>query len=395
MRRNYLVLSFVFFLSLVSLASAKTTYTVKNGDSLDRISKKFDVSVSDLKEANKLKSIKLSIGTKLSVPDSNKNENKEAKLLTKKNISRKQANKAGDVNAVRRNTGKDYNNEESLYHFVKKGDTLKSVARRYSVSEVELKKMNNMKTSRLKTGHPLLVKKIEPKTYTVKKGDNIYRIAKKFNKSSTEIKEINDLQEDNLKVGQEIRIARIIDDKDNEETPSNDIKPIQDLYNARANPAGTSEKIKEVKNISLTDDLSQVSIKDRLLLFAKKMLHIPYKFGANGSIGLDCSSYVQKVYEIAGIPLPRSARQQFHAGEPVNKEELLSGDLVFFRTYASFPSHVGIYLGNNLFIHASSRSKKVTIDSLETPYYIKRFIGAKRLIEEEKINILEIPEKEI
>jgi peptidoglycan endopeptidase LytE len=57
------------------------------------------------------------------------------------------------------------------------------------------------------------------------------------------------------------------------------------------------------------------------------------------------------------------------------------GDLVFFKTYASFPSHVGIYLGNNLFIHASSRSRKVTIDSLETPYYFKRFIGAKRFIE--------------
>ncbi|MBI5212938.1 MAG: C40 family peptidase, partial [Nitrospirae bacterium] len=58
-------------------------------------------------------------------------------------------------------------------------------------------------------------------------------------------------------------------------------------------------------------------------------------------------------------------------------------------TYASFPSHVGIYLGNNLFIHASSRSKKITIDSLENPYYFKRFIGAKRLIEEEEIKISE------
>jgi cell wall-associated NlpC family hydrolase len=63
----------------------------------------------------------------------------------------------------------------------------------------------------------------------------------------------------------------------------------------------------------------------------------------------------------------------------VGKEDLSIGDLVFFRTYAKFPSHVGIYLGDNRFIHASSGERKVTIDSLNAPYYIKRFVGARRL----------------
>jgi cell wall-associated NlpC family hydrolase len=114
------------------------------------------------------------------------------------------------------------------------------------------------------------------------------------------------------------------------------------------------------------------------MLFAKKMLNLPYKFGGNGIFGLDCSSFVQKVYGFVGQPLPRSAREQFKVGEEINKAELQSGDLLFFRTYASFPSHVGIYIGNNMFIHASSRAKKVQIDNLDTPYYVKRFIGAKR-----------------
>jgi peptidoglycan endopeptidase LytE len=82
-----------------------------------------------------------------------------------------------------------------------------------------------------------------------------------------------------------------------------------------------------------------------------------------------------------GINLPRSARQQFKEGELIDKAELSIGDLVFFRTYAPFPSHVGIYLGDNLFIHASSTKKKVTIDNLTTPFYLKRYIGAKRVIE--------------
>ena len=128
----------------------------------------------------------------------------------------------------------------------------------------------------------------------------------------------------------------------------------------------------------------------KIVLFAKKMLDIPYRFGGNSLFGIDCSGYVKKVYSLIGINLPRSAREQFTEGKSVETEELNIGDLVFFKTYASFPSHVGIYLGNNLFIHASSRSKKVTIDSLDTPYYFKRFIGAKRVIQDNN----EKPEKE-
>ena len=75
-------------------------------------------------------------------------------------------------------------------------------------------------------------------------------------------------------------------------------------------------------------------------------------------MGIDCSAYVQKVYKLIGIELPRSARLQFKEGEIVDRDSLSIGDLVFFRTYASFPSHVGIYLGNDLFIHASSKGKK-------------------------------------
>ncbi len=145
-----------------------------------------------------------------------------------------------------------------------------------------------------------------------------------------------------------------------------------------------AEKIEnEIREASQSEEFADKDLREKLVTFAKKMLNIPYKFGGSTIMGLDCSAYVKKVYGLLGVNLPRTAREQFEEGEAIEKEELSIGDLVFFRTYASFPSHVGIYLGNNLFIHASSRGKKVTIDSLETPYYLKRFIGGKRLLTEQ------------
>jgi cell wall-associated NlpC family hydrolase len=125
------------------------------------------------------------------------------------------------------------------------------------------------------------------------------------------------------------------------------------------------------------------SIKDRLLRVAQRMLAVPYRFGGTTLWGLDCSGFVQKTFAFLNLDLPRSAREQFREGAKVEKADLSPGDLVFFRTYAKYPSHVGIYLGDNRFVHASSREKKVTVESLDTPYYVKRYIGAKRLLFEE------------
>jgi len=125
------------------------------------------------------------------------------------------------------------------------------------------------------------------------------------------------------------------------------------------------------------------SIKGRLLRVARRMLEVPYRFGGTTLWGLDCSGFVQKTFAFLNLDLPRSAREQFREGTKVAKADLSPGDLVFFRTYAKYPSHVGIYLGDNRFVHASSREKKVTVDSLDTPYYVKRYIGAKRLLFEE------------
>lgn len=219
-------------------------------------------------------------------------------------------------------------------------------------------------------------------SYTVKKGDNLYRIAKKFKISVENLKELNRLSGNALKSGQTLIVKK---EKPAEEIAENDISAIKTIYDRSKNPVIASARLQEVRELSASEDIADMSIRERLTLFAKKMLHLPYNFGGNGAFGIDCSAYVQKVYGLAGISLPRSAREQFHIGEKVDKTELSLGDLVFFKTYASFPSHVGIYLGNNLFIHASTTSKKITIDNLDAPYYVKRFIGAKRLVPEENL----------
>ena len=215
--------------------------------------------------------------------------------------------------------------------------------------------------------------------HVVRKGDTPARIAKKYGLSVSELKKLNHLTSSKLKPGRKLIVGVSSDEEEDAPQTARQDKRIN-----------VSEKIEEVKTLSESDELSKLSTTERLMLFAKKMIDLPYKFGGNGIFALDCSSFVQKVYGFVGKPLPRSAREQFKVGEVIDKNELQSGDLLFFRTYASFPSHVGIYLGNNLFIHASSRAKKVQIDNLDTPYYVKRFIGAKRPLPETDATLTEI-----
>jgi peptidoglycan DL-endopeptidase LytE len=109
------------------------------------------------------------------------------------------------------------------------------------------------------------------------------------------------------------------------------------------------------------------------------LLGTRYRFGGSSRSGIDCSSFVQQVFRKLEVLLPRTAREQFEIGNEVSPGDLQKGDLIFFRTYAHFPSHVGIYLGDHLMIHASSGDGRVVISAMNTPYYLARFIGAKRM----------------
>jgi cell wall-associated NlpC family hydrolase len=113
--------------------------------------------------------------------------------------------------------------------------------------------------------------------------------------------------------------------------------------------------------------------------YAVGLLGTKYTFGGTSINGIDCSSFVQHVFELAGFKLPRTAREQARYGYFVRKENLKPGDLLFFATYASFPSHVGIYIGDGKMIHASSKGGRVEVANINQDFYMKRFLFAKRI----------------
>ena len=103
-----------------------------------------------------------------------------------------------------------------------------------------------------------------------------------------------------------------------------------------------------------------------------------YRLGGTTKSGIDCSAFVQACFLAAfGITLPRTAREQYKATKRISRTELKEGDLVFFNTRGGV-SHVGIYLQNNKFIHAST-SQGVVVSDMFDAYYLKRYVGAGRM----------------
>ncbi len=119
---------------------------------------------------------------------------------------------------------------------------------------------------------------------------------------------------------------------------------------------------------------------DRILQECKGFLGVPYVWGGEQVDGVDCSGLIQYVYQKHGIRMPRTADIQYLEGVRVFSGKERPGDLVFFETYAPGASHVGVYVGKRVFIHASSSQAKVTYGTLSDPYFRARYLGAKRVI---------------
>jgi peptidoglycan endopeptidase LytE len=214
-------------------------------------------------------------------------------------------------------------------------------------------------------------KSIEIKSYAIKKGDNFYSISKRVGIPVEEIKKMNQLRSSNLRIGQILKLTKTMD---RAEEIKDDLTEVEGTIGERLEEGngdknGTSEPLGKWSNPEERTLMVKV---------VKTFLGVPYRMGGSTIKGIDCSALVKKVYQIFNIDLPRTAREQFSIGRKVEKKQLKEGDLVFFSRQGN-NAHVGIYIGNNEFVHASWSNKGVKIDNLEAPYYNKRFLGGVRV----------------
>lgn len=371
----------------IATKGSAPTYQVKSGDSLDRIAKKTGTTVAELQRLNQLSSSALKPGQKLQLP-APKPDKVRAKQPTKGATNEPTADKSATASIPS--------------HQVKKGESLYQIARRHKLKVSDLQAWNQLSTTAIQPGQKLLLS--EPPllqsvavqaaaefdssptalTHTVTKGETLYQIARNSKVSVEELVRINQLPNNRLHIGQQLLLGQVPPVTD-AEALSPPVIPAESI--AADNVPSLSDSAEGAADPPAAEEQSALltaaeADPERLAQAIGKLRDLPYRFGGNGRTGIDCSGFVQRVFREFAIDLPRSAREQYLLGTPVNKNHLRQGDLVFFRTYAKYPSHVGIYLGDNKMVHASTRSRKVVIADITQDYYKKRYIGAKRLVDQ-------------
>ena len=125
-------------------------------------------------------------------------------------------------------------------------------------------------------------------------------------------------------------------------------------------------------------ELGEAYLREELVRSAQSFLGVPYLWGGTSAeLGFDCSGLTMTIYQLSGFDLPRTSQEQFATGSPVDRSSLEKGDLLFFSRGGGKVSHVGIFTGNDRFIHAAGRGKRIRIDSLSKGLYSRMYCGAR------------------
>jgi cell wall-associated NlpC family hydrolase len=266
--------------------------------------------------------------------------------------------------------------------------------------------------------------------HSIKNGETLYAIAHQHHSTIKEVRDLNGIKVgETLKVG---RVLRVVTNTYFPETKRKSVKAVSIKKESKKKPITKVAKLKKVQHKikivkaskkdrranrilrkalrkharplasnrlkrHIVDDIifteafkrkpiasaSNTIKAKKITSLAKKELGKKYVWGATGIQNtFDCSGLTTYVYKKNGISLPRRAIAQSRVGERISRQDLKKGDLVFFDTsknHKGFVNHVGIYIGDGKFIHASSAKKKVVITSLSKPFYAKRFKGGRRL----------------
>jgi cell wall-associated NlpC family hydrolase len=207
--------------------------------------------------------------------------------------------------------------------------------------------------------------------YRVKKGDTLYKIATSYKTSEKTLMRLNRLKSDLIVIGQKLFIGtrdKIVE------------IPYVDEEKIKAEVESFKEQL--MKEEASQEDLSTI-VGEKIAQTSLNYLGFPYKYGGESLWGMDCSAFVCRVFGFFGMEVPRTSREQFRFGERTSLDKLIPGDLVFFARGNNHKrvSHVGIYIGQNKFIHNSGADKKVVVSDLSSPYYRQRYKGACRVID--------------
>jgi peptidoglycan DL-endopeptidase LytE len=347
MKKKILISASAAAVLSVSFAAAVSAndYKVKSGDSLWSISKKYNTSITELKKLNNLSGELIypnqvlrvaSSGSVIGIPTYSKPDNSSS------------------------------NNQNKKIYSVKSGDTLSKIAQEHSIALKDLMTLNNISSHLIFPGQNLIVSKqpdslpappstVTPKSdtppvtpkprekYKVSPGDTLSGISSRFNVSIQDIKKLNGLSSDLIYIGQQLVIAKSNVPTEPETAPSPE---------------------------------SPSSDADQLIALAKTHMGTPYVWGGSTTEGFDCSGFIYYVHKKTGKSINRYSSEGYynrsyyiHSPKP--------GDLVFFEnTYKKGISHLGIYLGDNQFIHAGDNGVEIT--SLSNPYWKSKFDGFKR-----------------
>ena len=243
----------------------------------------------------------------------------------------------------------------SQMHVVQEGESIVDIAAMYDTTPLELAVANNLDlNNELIEGQKLIIVKLErediadnfidvseaPSTHKIAKGETVASVAKKYGISATLLAQINNIKTTTKLV--QGKILKLI-------SPA-------DLVNRFKNEGG---------NQAMAD-------------LAMGLKGIRYVTGGTSRGGFDCSGLTSFVYKQFGKTIPRTSAAQFRGGKSVARGDLQKGDIVCFTTRRAGCSHVGIYVGNNKFIHASTHKTGVILSDLSEKYYSTRYLGARR-----------------
>lgn len=199
-------------------------------------------------------------------------------------------------------------------------------------------------------------------THKVKKGDTFYKLSKTYGTTVNNLKQLNGLKSDKINVGQILKVKAVVNSK-----------PVNGGAKVKVQPkklSNTNSTTTTAKNVT------------KILSDAQSLKDTKYIWGGTTTRGFDCSGFVQHVYKKSGINLPRTAAEMSKQGTTINsKSQLRAGDLVLFATGATKHkiTHVGIYIGNNKVIHATT-SNGVSISGINDTYWGNKFIKGQRIL---------------